>query len=150
MNKNEIKERITKTLILEINTWCNDNLDNLWLIDWLYDRSETPDIPEYDENELYQVDLQEIVSDHLSLDAYSESISVHDGGVEFEIYDTTTNEIAVIFFEKEFFVSCINDFIKSFVVKYEDDRLINYEDEDYNDDEDEEYSYGDLIDDDED
>ena len=142
MNKNEIKERITKTLILEINAWCNDNLDNLWLIDWLYDRSETPDIPEYDENELYQVDLQEIVSNHLSLDTYSESISVHDDGVGFEVYDPATNENAVIFFEKGFFVSCINDFIKSFVVKYEDDRLINYEDE--------EYSYGDLIDDDED
>lgn len=148
MNKNEIKERITKILILEINIWCNDNLYNLWLIDWLYDRSETPDIPEYDENELYQVDLQEIVSDHLSLDAYSESISVHDDGVEFEVYDAATNESDTIFFEKEFFVSCINDFIKSFVVKYEDDRFINYEDD--HDDEDEEYSYGDLIDDDED
>ena len=55
----------------------------------------------------------------------------------------------ILLLMKSFFVSCINDFIKSFVVKYEDDRLINYEDEDYND-EDEEYSYGDLIDDDED
>ena len=100
MNKNEIKERITKTLILEINAWCNDNLDNLWLIDWLYDRREVPDIPKYDESELYSVDLQEIVSDHLSLDTYSESISVHDDGVGFEVYDPATNENAVIFFEK--------------------------------------------------
>ena len=148
MNKNAIKERITKTLILEINSWCNDNLDNLWLIDWLYDRSETPETPKYDESELYSVDLQEIVSDHLSIDTYSESFTVYNDGVEFEVYDAATNENDTIFFEKGFFVSCINDFIKAFVVKYEDDRFINYEDD--NDDDDEEYSYDDLIDEDED
>jgi hypothetical protein len=148
MNKNKIKERITKTLVLEINSWCNDNLDNLWLIDWLYDRNETPETPKYDESELYSVDLQEIVSDHLSIDTYSESFTVYNDGVEFEIYDVATKETDTIFFEKEFFVSCINDFIKAFVVKYEDDRFINYEDD--NDDEDEEYSYDDLIDEDED
>ena len=148
MNKNAIKERITKTLILEINSWCNDNLDNLWLIDWLYDRSETPETPKYDESELYSVDLQEIVSNHLSVDTYSESINVYNDGVEFEIYDVASKETDTIFFEKEFFVSRINDFIKAFVVKYEDDRFINYEDD--NDDDDEEYSYDDLIDEDED
>lgn len=149
MDKSTIRQKISMTLLLEINSWCNNNLDNLWLIDWLYDRSETPDIPKYDESDLYAVDICEIVNDHVSIDAYSESITVSDNGVEIEVYDMETKEHDSIFFEKAFFVNCINDFIQLFVVKYEDDRFINFENRDDDIDYDD-YDYDNLIDEDED
>lgn len=145
MNKDIIKQKISMTLSLEINSWCNDNLDNLWLLDWLYDKSENPEIPKYDEDNICSIDLCEIVNDHISIDAYSESLTVSEDGVEIEVYDMETKEHDTIFFETSFFVNCINDFIQSFVVKYEDDRFIYYDDDD-----DEEYCYDDLIDEDED